>query len=173
MKTFLTLVHFLHATEPRPFPPDGDLVSVRTSAWSMRALVIRRPFPPLDTVRVSDETATDEHVAAFHGSDWWDCADVLVGPGGAPPRSAGWHIAAVFAPNGRCLLLTRTGWAAELTPQAVPPRQGLEEPFGLYASFIHAWSVSGRPLAALDQAVLSVRGAVHRLDGGSASRAAS
>jgi hypothetical protein len=150
--------------------PAGDeiIVSVSGPGWSMRVALTGHPVDaPAGAGAIADEhLLVDE---AF--GPWRTVADVLVVDTDLPrldDPSTGWLVAA-GAPGRRCVLTTRDGWTAELTPLRETTRGLDRSVLGHYASLVHFWLVSGRPLADLDGAVLSVEGLVHQL--GSLSRA--
>lgn len=68
--------------------------------------------------------------------------------------SAGCLVATVIHPGDRCVVSTRSGWAAEMA--GWPAGSGGDWPFGWYASLVHSWLVSGRGLDALDGARVTV-----------------
>jgi hypothetical protein len=111
----------------------------------------------------SEPASTDEHlVAALEETapPALTIADVIVVRAGKPgaalksPREVYLRfpgcLVTVFGYSGGCVIETRTGWHLRL----VAARSGscVSDDLAAYASVVHAWMVSGRSLAALDDA---------------------
>ncbi|WP_067896809.1 hypothetical protein [Actinomadura chibensis] len=119
-------------------------------------------------------TAADEHLVAGPGETsraWLACADVVVRrPGGGAPGDFPGALVVAVAARRECVVAVR-GWRARLVPVA---GGGCGEgDAACYASALHLWVCSGRPLDALAGARLSViRGQAPEAGGGvPASRA--
>jgi hypothetical protein len=100
----------------------------------------------------------DEHLVADadEASPWPQVADVLIVHGtltrpAEHPECRGWLVAAFAGPDEEYLLEVSTGRLARLVP-LVAHRAG---DLWTYASFVHAWTVAGRPLDALHGARLT------------------
>ncbi len=110
---------------------------------------------PVDGLPPCGAGFADEHLVADAGErgPWPPVADVLVVPPGRPAalraEFPGCLVAVFVRASGEHLLEVATGWFARL----VPLRDGGAEAWP-YASFVHAWTVAGRPLDALHGACL-------------------
>ena len=99
----------------------------------------------------------DEHLLADADAPgpWPSVADVLVsgGPLGRAAalraRCPGCLVVAFRRPDGEHLLEVAMGWLARAAPLA-----GEASVLWPYAAFVHAWTIAGRPLDALDGASL-------------------
>ena len=126
-------------------------------------------------VTAPDGHCADEHLVAGpgeHSPTWLACADVIVrltgdGPGAPEPPPygpgldglcAGFPGCLVFAlvprGGGHVVVATAFGWRARLVPLGRAPC--LARHAASYASAVHAWLVSGRPVDALSTAELTV-----------------
>jgi hypothetical protein len=95
---------------------------------------------------------TDEHLRAEPDETdpaWLAIADVIVRSRPAIGSFPGSLLTATVLPDRVRLVATRTGWIADIAAPA---------PVGIFASFVHAWMVSGRSITHLDGASLVVSG---------------
>ncbi len=154
----------------------GPFHEVRLGLWRLPA---GRP-PGRDAVPPG--ARVDEHLAAGHAEtspSWLACADVIVrrvrDPDTAPDaldrlraRFPGALVAVVDAGARGCAVATACGWRAWLVPCGPAVRGPEREPgpagrlpwpesdIACYASAVHAWVTSGRPLDALARVRLTV-----------------
>ena len=121
------------------------------------ALLVRVPAGSRPS---GDDGFADEHLLAEAGSTPWSkVADVLIVRG--PPEWSATLLAdfpgrlvTAFDGRGRDPLLEVVGEGrARLVPLA--PADGTGPDLWQYASFVHAWTVAGRPLSALHGACLT------------------
>jgi hypothetical protein len=120
-------------------------VILRNRGSTVSATVAVVPVPRASCL----EPVADEHLRAEMDERdpvWLSIADVVVRAGPIHVRAPGCMLTAVMR-DGREHVLTRDGQAIEVAA-AGPP--------GMFASFVHTWMVSGRPIAWLSGASLRV-----------------
>lgn len=138
--------------DPYPLPgPDRRRVVVTGPATPPTATVLHRVA--IDVRHPGGPGFADEHLLADAGvpGPWPPIADVVVADGplgrvaALRARCPGCLVAAFGRPDGEYLLEVAADWFARL----VPLGPGTVDVWP-YASFVHTWTVTGRPLDALD-----------------------
>jgi hypothetical protein len=157
---------------------DHDLSTVRLTAWTRDEVVgaelFRAPVSVATTsatmVSTDDTKDADEHLFADADEtdpSWLWAADVIVRRGdvageGTEERQLlsifrsfpGCLIAGILGPGNGCAVGSRDGWSTNVVGRSA---RGTEARIlGWYASFAHAWITSGRSLAVLADAYVTV-----------------
>lgn len=152
-----------HEASPHPLP-GPDRRHVAASGPRMPAATASIHRVPVGGRHPGGPGFADEHLLADAGvpGPWQPVSDVLIarGPLGRSAalraRCPGCLVAVFGRPDGEYLLDVAADWLARVVPLG-----GVAGDVWPYASFVHAWAVTGRPLDLLDGACLAeARGGV-------------
>jgi hypothetical protein len=148
--------------------------TVRLTAWT-RDEVVGAVLSHAASAEVAMTTAGDatyetldieEHLLADSEeteTSWLSIADVIVRDEGLSgeqqlssifSRFPGCLIACILGPGNVCAMGSRDGWSARVVGR--PVRGKATHVYGWYASFAHVWRTSGRSLATLADAYVTV-----------------